>query len=241
MQFYVLTPIALLIAASCGPSISPHEHPKPLSVQEHQQHASEHDRRAAELGGEADDAAAFTAGTCVDQSLPLESGGERTQVMTPCWTPTQYLFSAAEESRAAKDHRIWATQLAKVERSACEGLGETDIRRDPFTRSGDIITVSEFREANQLHGARVEFRKVEGLSVDWLNRSLRCHQARAAALGYPEEFMKHSPVSLQHVAMSVTNTGATITVSLRSTDELVATKIYGRALHAKENEVKEDQ
>ena len=137
--------------------------------------------------------------------------------MTPCWSPIQDLYSANWESKAAKDHRRWASQLRKVERTACEGLGETDILQDPFTRSSDIIAVSELREGNQLHGARIEFRKVAGLSVDWLNRSLRCHQARAAALGYPAGFMEHSPLSLQKVAMRVKDSGTTITVSLRIT------------------------
>lgn len=232
-SYWFFLPILLL---GCGSSSPAHRHPAPLSVAQHEEHAQGHDAEA-QISNERVEALTSAGNVeCVDVGGPLNSGGERTPVMKPCWTRAEqndaYLRAAEANREAAREHRAWAKLLLELEETACKDLGEIERETSPFVRRPDIVSVEEYREGKALMGARITFRKVKGLSKAWLTKSIGCHQARAAKLGFPREFMPHCPLALKHTSTSIDETEDTVTATLRSEDPIIAAQIYGRALSA---------
>lgn len=228
-----------LALLACGGKAPAHQHPEPLSVSEHRTQAQEHDDAALAAEQRVGESPAGQAGekvVCVDTGGPLSSGGERTKVMRPCWTQvnreTALHKIAEQERKAAADHRAWANMLIEVEQSACESLGEQERKTSPFTHQPDILSVEEYRESGALRGAKVVFRKVPGLTKEWIATSFYCHQARAAKLGYDSEFMPHCPLSLENTSTNVEDQNDVIVVTLRSEDPVIAASILGRAQKA---------
>jgi hypothetical protein len=70
---------------------------------------------------------------------------------------------------------------------------------------------------------------VPGLTVDWLREAIACHQARAAALGWPERHFPYDPTMVPGTAVTVEERGASILVVVRADDDLAAQVAYGRA------------
>jgi hypothetical protein len=235
-----------LVLAGCGSTAPKHKHAEPLSVAEHEQHAQAHEAEAS-LSHER--VAPYESGgneaECIDIGGPINTGGERTKVMKPCWTRAEqnasYLRSEAAHRSAAKDHREWAQQLLDVERVSCAGLGEIERATSPFVRGPDILSVEPYMEAQEIRGARVTFRRVRGLSKEWLLRSIRCHRARAATLGFDKAFMPFCPLALEHTASTVVEDAATVVVTLRARDAVVGAQIYGRALRAADDKGTADE
>ena len=87
----------------------------------------------------------------------------------------------------------------------------------------------QYKEDGELRGAKVTFRKVPGLSVEWMSQNVRCHQARAAVLGFDEKFLPYSPLTVKGAAVSVSESTDGIVVTIRSSDPIAAATIYGRA------------
>ena len=242
-RFAIALPIFVaLLLAGCGSSVpASHEHPEPLSASEHEQHAQAHEAQAESSTERVDpEAVGANQVECVDTGGPMHSGGERIPVMKPCWTGAEqnasYLRAASAHREAAADHREWAQKLVDAELEFCQELGEIERSTSPFVRGPDILSVEAYNEGKTLRGARVTFRKVSGLSKDFLIKSIKCHQARAATLGYSRDFMPHCPLALAHTGTSVTENANTVVVTLRSEDPIVATQLYGRAMHAAEDE-----
>lgn len=171
---------------------------------------------------------------CIDQGQePLYSGGERTRVMMPCWTQAERnskLMQQADANRkAAREHREWAKQLVELEETTCARLTEIERETSPLSHVPDILSVDEYRESGKLVGATVTLRKVPGLTLEWINASMACHQARAAKVGYDREFMPLNPLSLPRTSTSAKIDGETVVVKLRSKDPVIAAELYGRA------------
>ncbi len=234
-------PWLALLLFGCGSTSPPHKHSEPLSATAHEEHAQVHESQAESSTERVNPYSSGGDETqCVDVGGPLQSDGESTPVMKPCWTMAEqnasFLRAADSHRLAAADHREWAAQLVIAERESCQSLGKIERSTSPFVRSPDILSVKEYRESKTLRGAQVTFRKVPGLSKEWLGKSIQCHSARAAKLGYAKDFMPHCPLTLRDTASSMTETEDTITVTLRSKNELIAAQIYGRALHAASDE-----
>ena len=231
------TGLAAILLVACGGSPAPHhEHPEPLSVAQHEEHAQGHEAEAGVSHERVDPYSSGDQAQCVDVGGPLESGGERMKVMKPCWTSAEqnasYLRAAEAHKSAAADHREWAKQLVEVERVSCGELGEIERSTSPFVRGPDILSVEPYTEGQQILGARVTFRMVKGLTKQWFLKSMRCHRARAATLGFARDFMPYCPLALEHTATSVVEDAGTLVVTLRAESPLVGAQIYGRALHA---------
>jgi len=173
---------------------------------------------------------------CVDR--PLEgisySGGEPLEVLRPCWTS---VISASEHySQRARRHRVravWhrerAETLLETEHVACAGLGEGEIATSPFSQTEDITSIEEYRVDGALRGARVVFRKLPGLSAKWMHRSIQCHYARAAALGFPRDYMSFCPATLPDVRISVVEEPSGIVVIIAADRDEMAAAVLGRA------------
>jgi hypothetical protein len=242
MRLSVFVFVALLaLALSCSGADRQRPHaPAHLSAMEHMSEAERHEATAAEHDAKAAQAATaeeqgFAMIGCKDR--PLEgvsySGGEELTVPRPCWTSVtnanaRYRRAAHKQRVEAAAHRRAAVELWNVERTRCRSLGENEIAASPFTQREDILGAEEYREGTALRGVRVAFRKVPGLTARWMERSLQCHQARAAVLGFPEDFMSHCPITLPDVALSVVDAGAQIVVTMRSKRGEIAAAALGR-------------
>jgi len=226
---------AALLGTSCGSSQRYSDHPEPLAASEHEDearmHTAEANRNEAQISS--DTQAPADAVTCIDSGVPLSTGGESIEVMKPCWThqgTNETLREAAAYHRdQARKHREDAAQLRETERVACAGLGEDERSHSLFFHAEDIVQVEPYREGKTLRGATATFRKVPGFTKAWAYKSIVCHQARAKALGYDENFMSYCPLVVKGAMASVSETPSTIVIKVRSEDPIAAAIILGRA------------
>jgi hypothetical protein len=228
-----------LVATACGPGPGTTLPAKNMSATEHEQAAMRNERDAEAHEAEAtrrEELHPLVDQRCFDESVPSvsESGGEPMRVLRPCWTSlsnpaTRERDEAERHREVAATHRKVAKQLRATENEQCAGLGEAERSRSPFAQRGDIVSVAEHRERGVLRGATIAFRRVPGLSAQWMRVALQCHAARAAVLGYPDKFMAYCPTTLPDVAISVTETDDTVVVTVRSDRDEIAGAILGRA------------
>jgi hypothetical protein len=228
--------LALAVIAACnrGPS-TPH---RPLGVQANLEEAEHHERDADLQENQATEAGTRVVGeraACGDRVLAdqLTSGGERLLGRSPCWTEAddeeRHRELAADLRADAAVHRARARELAQAELDACVGMPTDELDHTPFFHRGDVAAVAALVENGHVRGARIRFRAVPGLTVDWLREAIACHQARAAALGWPERHFPYDPTMVPGTAVTVEERGASILVVVRADDDLAAQVAYGRA------------
>ncbi|HWM87406.1 MAG TPA: hypothetical protein VNO33_16250 [Kofleriaceae bacterium] len=214
--------------------------PRHLSANEHQREALRHDREARLGDGARKATAEGSAGAgqdygCYDKAVPdPETGGERMPVLRPCWTAgtsgdSDEERSAADHRRLASRHRTMAAALWRAEQKACAGLPESEISQSPFIHREDVVRVEPLRAGQRAAGARVVFRAVRGLDATWMRRSVACHQARAAALGYPPQVMSYCPLMAAPTTASVEQRGGEITVTIRTERDEDGAAVLSRA------------
>jgi hypothetical protein len=236
----VVTLLAVAALASCGPRPTTDPgHPGPLSAQEHHAEADRHEREAEaheSMYRPEEDPGQTKTPQCFDQPLAgvPTSGTESLPLMRPCWSaetnPTEHHRKiAADNLRAARDHRAKAAELLGAEKRACAELGEEEISHSPFFHREDIAAVERYEESGVLRGARVRFRDVPGLTASWLRHSIACHQARAAVMGYSTSFQPYCPLVLEGVAAAVNETPDGLEVVLRAPRSETAAAVLGRA------------
>jgi hypothetical protein len=234
---------AAALTAACGTAATKQDQmpPQRLSASQHQAVAQRHDREARAQESAFQERRRLEASgagpsvECFDQQVPEpQSGGERLRVLRPCWTmethPTaDQRRAAAEHRRLAAHHRALAASLWRAESEACAGLGEDEISHSPFFHRDDILRVEPMREGDRVAGARVIFRKVRGLDTAWMRRAVACHQARAAAMGYPPESMSYCPLMAGPTRAAVVERGGEIAVTITASSDLDGAVVLGRA------------
>ncbi|HKE16001.1 MAG TPA: hypothetical protein VKB80_14095 [Kofleriaceae bacterium] len=242
MRMVMVMAVAAAASAACGSQAVQTMPPRHLSATEHDSEAQRHERAASEQDraarararGEAARGGGGDYG-CYDQEIPdPELGGERVAVLRPCWTsdikPTSDSERAAAlHRRQAIRHRDMAASLRRAERDACAGLGAAEIGQSPFFHREDIAGVEPVRDHGRIAGAVVLFRQVRGLDVDWMRKSIACHQARAAALGYPPRVTSYSPLMVAPARAQVDLRGHQIAVTITARRDEDAAAILGRA------------
>jgi hypothetical protein len=239
MQIRTLVLVSAL-AACAGPGQNTPE--KPMSAAEHLAEAERHERQAAHI----DDQPAELAGgdvspTVAGVSTVSTSGGA--PLTQPRWSyamaPTmEHTLEAKRLREHAAQHRQLAKGLIEAEKHACSGLQQEDIDTGPFFHSHEITKVTAVEEQGALRGARIRFAAVPGLGAPWMQRAVECAMARAAVLGYPQDYLRESPIMLENVSATVRQDGANVEVTIRSDDPTTAVKILGRAegLLARQNQ-----
>jgi hypothetical protein len=228
--------LALAVIAGCSRGSSmPH---RPLGVQGNLEEAEQHEHDADLHDDQAQEAAARTVqqrAACGDRVLGsgLTSGGEQQLGRSPCWTAAddeaRHREAAADLRHDAAVHRAYARELAQAELDACVAMPTKELDHTPFFHRADIAAVTALVERGHVRGARIRFRAVPGLTVDWLRAAIACHQARAAALGWPEQHFAYDPTMVPGTTVSVEERGATILVVVRADDDVAAHAAYGRA------------
>lgn len=235
----VIAVAAAAATAACGsgpPQTMPRRH---LSATEHHTEAQRHEREASERTGRVRPRGEARGGGdpygCYDREVPdPDLGGERVQVLRPCWTAETRQAAddqtdATEHRRLAAKHREQAEALTRAERKACAGMSQDDIDRSPFSHREDIARVEPLESDGRVIGARVLFRRVRGLDAGWMRKAVACHQARAAALGYPPRVMSYCPLMVAPTTATVDVRGEHIAVTITARRDEDAAAVLGRA------------
>jgi hypothetical protein len=230
------------VSAACGSDArSDTMPPRRLSATEHHNEALRHDREANQRVAQAPVGESAGAGTasygCFDQPVPIpdpELGGEDVPVLRPCWSaeirPTSDSErESSEHRRQATRHHEQAAALWRAERQACAGMGQDEISHSPFFHRADIERVDPVRSGSRVIGARVQFRQVRGLDAAWMRKAIACHQARAAALGFPPRVMSYCPLMVAPTSVTVEPRGDRISVTVTAERDEDAAAVLGRA------------
>jgi hypothetical protein len=162
-------------------------------------------------------------------------GGSATQGSSPCWsTPSNQAAHQQEAQRLhelAERHRAAGHALVQAEFDACSGFSASEREASPFFHRDEIASVSALREFKAdavVSGAVIRFRSLEGLTLGWLGRAVRCHVALAAALGHPAE-LAYCPLAVRGVSAEVSASASGLEVAVWSTDPAGGAEILWRA------------
>lgn len=108
----------------------------------------------------------------------------------------------------------------------------------PFERGADIAsvaplvvrTVTAREETDRTPvGVTVTFRPVPGLTAEWLQRVVKCHLARNAALGHSMPEMPRCPLVPNGVSATVSSTGDGFAVAIQADDPAALDELQRRA------------
>jgi hypothetical protein len=237
LRSFLLAGTTALMMTCGGPEKPPPE--KPRGVAELLADARHHEKDAAAHEVMArDPESPRVLDSCVSPIDDVSTtGGERLVMRRPCWTgrinPSEQHRREAERLRQeAARHRAEASALARSEQQACSGIDQDEIDHSPFFHREDILAVEPYFVNRELRGAKVWFRKVPGLTVEWMRKDIACQQARAAAMGNTEEFQSYCPLVLGDVTATVEETTKGILVILRSERTDIASAVLDRAQNA---------
>ncbi|WP_428265301.1 hypothetical protein [Haliangium sp.] len=236
-KFIILCAGAAVLASCGGPDQPPPE--KPRSVAALLAEAKRCEKEAAEHDAMARDPEAMRPpDQCVNPVDDVStSGGKPLVERRPCWTglapPSQHHRREADKlRREAAEYRRQAGALLHMEQEACAGLSQADIDYSPFFRRPDILKIEPFMVAGELRGAQVWFRKVPGLTVEWMQHATQCHIARGAVMGHTDSFQPYCPLVLEGISARVEDTPEGILVVVRAESDDVAPVVLGRAQDA---------
>lgn len=206
---------ALLACASGASSTIPPSH---QSAVEEANAASQHERHAASLERQG-----RTEGEI------LVCGGLNDGIRSPiCYSNrrpyTADDLAAQQQRKEAAEHRRVSQALVDAETRACEGVPYADRDESPFAHRGDIATVQILPD-----GARIGFRAIRGLSVQWLQRVVDCQVAIDDAMGHDVPERGYCPLVPRGATATVSAWGDGYLVEVRSRDLNGAAEIVRRA------------
>jgi hypothetical protein len=237
MRTSFLFVIALGALVGCGGGRGPA--PTTLGVDENLDEARRHEEEAKvhdELASEARARARSDSYACGDRVLAdqVTSGGERLIGRTPCWSAeadavSRHRADAARLRADAAEHRRRARELLAAEDVACAGIPVEEVEHSLFAHFEDVAAVSAELDGDRLRGARVRFRPIPDLTGDWMRRSIACHQARAAAVGFDPTHLSYDPTLVAGAEAEVIDEAAGPVVVIRGRDDAAALVIYARA------------
>jgi hypothetical protein len=155
-------------------------------------------------------------------------GGIADGITSPICYSTRRPFApeelAAEQQRheAAVHYRV-SQALRDAETHACEGVPAIDREESPFAYRDDIKELAFLPD-----GARVGFRSIRGLTVEWLQHVVDCHLAIADALGHDVPGRAYCPLVPRGATAKVTRRSDGYFIEVRSNDPAAATEIIRR-------------
>ncbi len=189
------------LVGACAGTIG--SNPPPASYDDHVVAAEHHDQAAQQHEGAAAVAEAHVgpeAYACGDGVLndQLTSGGLPVTTWNPCWNGEEeaairHIDSAEQERRAAERERHAAQELVDAENRACANISPGERTHSPFAHHQEVGAVVAERAGGELHGVRIIFRSVPGLTAAWMRDSIACQQARWATSGKDPTLMTDNP------------------------------------------------
>ncbi len=144
---------------------------------------------------------------------------------------------AEAHGKMAADHRAASKVLRDAEEKACGNVGTADRDESPFEHRDDLVSVAKLETTAhsgkvttpKLAGASVVVRAVPGLTQEYLQRTLDCHLARNAAMGFAMPGMAFCPLSVKGARASVESAGNGFRVEIRADDPDAAKEVLKRA------------
>ena len=155
----------------------------------------------------------------------------------PCWNPAdddraearlpRQRRAAAVEARVGAAPRI-VTELAPA-LAACRDIPAPELGHSPFAHRSAITDVGEHYVGSAMRGARITFRRIPGLSEEFLRQAIACNQARFDALGESPMYLPADPTVVPGAKIVVTGDQATISVCIEVATDEAAQTVIGRA------------
>ncbi len=211
----------------------------PKSFDDHVVSAEHHDQAAQQQEGAAVAAEAHAgpeAYTCGDGVLndQLTTGGLPVTTWNPCWNGEEeaamrHLDAAEHERRAAELERHAAEQLVDAERVACAKVAPEEREHSPFAHRKEIDAVIPERAGRELHGVRIVFGRVRGLTAQWMRDSIACQQARWTMWGKDPAVMPYDPTLVVGVQTTVLDLDGQVVVLVTADSPAVAGIALARA------------
>jgi hypothetical protein len=167
--------------------------------------------------------------------IPNASATDRDPCYTNVGNPTaDHLREAEAHRRHAAEHRAASKLLRDAEARACSGVSGEDRDLSPFFHREDIVRVEPLREPQTFGdprtlGARVVFRPIPGMTVEFLQHLVDCHIARNAAMGADMPEMDYCPLALPSVTAQVLRVWDGLAIEVRSPKPETALRILARA------------
>ena len=137
--------------------------------------------------------------------------------------------AAAAAREEASRHRAAARELERAEVNHCSTMAPDERDHGPFWHRSDILSVTPIEERKQVRGASILFRRVPSLTALWMEQAVKCHQARAASLGWDPMYMSYDPSAVADAHVTVVDDPAGIRVLIRSDKPDVSAVILSRA------------
>jgi len=175
-------------------------------AEQHEENAIAHERAVAEADGPSDPAAYACGDTVLNDQLT--SGGEQLTSWMPCWDLAEesaigHRALARKERAAAKEDREMAASLARTERQYCRGIPDRELSHSPFAHQKAIAQIIPHRQSGEIHGVRIVFKPVPGLTAGYMTQAIACQRARYLVLGKPVE-QPEDPTLLDGAEVTVT-------------------------------------
>ncbi|MGH7298537.1 MAG: hypothetical protein ACRELB_26590 [Polyangiaceae bacterium] len=210
--------IASSVAVACANGPSSTIPPSHMSAAQEANAAAGHEHRAAVLERQAN-----------SQGETVVCGGLNDGIASPICYSNRRPYTAddiaAEQQMAdAAEHRRVSAVLLDAERRICTGVPEVDRRESPFAHREDIATVQILPD-----GARVGFRSIRGLTIEWLQHVVDCQLALDDARGHDVPERPYCPLVPRGAAARVAPWGDGYFIEIRSTDPRGAAEIVRRA------------
>ena len=202
---------SILLVLACA---APTPHPMPESgISENAEAAKRHEQEAIAHRSRAE----FFASSCPTGA--------------PCWSAlanpgvAQEYEQAEKQERFAADHRARVKELHDAELQSCRDVSEYDQTVSPFAHLRDIRSVAPITgDAGRLQGMVVSFKEVRGLTVESVQRIVRCHLARNAALGHDVPEMVNCPL-VSRVHATVFGDEGAVAVRITADDDAAAREL----------------
>jgi hypothetical protein len=165
-------------------------------------------------------------GAAADQST---SGGERLSSSVPCWTVPPQAGTSPDPAPPRETHTTRVAARDAVEVEFCSALPVDELTHTPLYHRGDIAAVEPYLEHGTIKGARIRFKRVEGLTADWMRQAIVCHRARTAALGREPPHLADDPTLLDGAHTAVTERRGIVQLVVRSDNDTTGAAVLARA------------
>jgi len=200
-------------------------------AEQHEENAIAHERAVAEADGPSDPAAYACGDTVLNDQLT--SGGEQLTSWMPCWDLKEeaaigHRYLARKERAAAKEDREMAALLARTERQYCRGIPDRELSHSPFAHQKAIAQIIPHRQSGEIHGVRIVFKPVPGLTAGYMTQAIACQRARFLVLGKPVE-QPEDPTLLDGAEVTVTARDGYLEVLVRTESTVDGNIVLARA------------
>lgn len=216
-----------LLTACAAPTTGGVHHP---SAAQYEARAAGHEQAASEHRENYDPNARATVERCISRHNINDIGA--------CWTeesnPTAaQLEEAKKHQQAAERLRHLSAVMRDAEARECAGLSEDDIDTSPFAHVRDITNIEPFDvyvgKTLERQGAVVTFRAVPGMTLEWLQKVVRCQLARNDAMGHDVPDLAYCPLVPPNVQATVKKSELGFVIEVSSGNKATIQEILHRA------------